>query len=150
MSLPPIPGRSTRRPTVMATGRRRGRGFARTTLRLSPRTAGIAITQPPGCSEVHGLRKTANTEVPFTDLGAMTREVRADVVQAWSGVLDTSGFIGGAAVDRFEAEWAEYCGTSQCIGVANGTDALQLTLMAFGIGLGDEGIVPANTFVATA
>jgi len=106
--------------------------------------------QYPTALDAERSQGESNTEVPFTDLGAMTREVRAGVLRAWGGVLDTSGFIGGAAVERFEAQWAAYCGTSECIGVANGTDALQLTLMAFGIGPGDEVIVPANTFVATA
>lgn len=89
-------------------------------------------------------------QVPFTDLGGMAREVRATVLQDWSGLLDSSRFIGGAAVERFETEWAAYCGTPYAVGVANGTDALQLSLMALGIGLGDEVIVPANTFIATA
>jgi dTDP-4-amino-4,6-dideoxygalactose transaminase len=53
-------------------------------------------------------------------------------------------------VTCFEREWAAYCGTSHAVGVANGTDALHLTLRALGIGPGDEVLVPANTFVATA
>jgi len=88
--------------------------------------------------------------VPFTDLTAMTREVRTAVSGAWSEILDSSRFIGGEAVDQFEAQWAEYCGTSYAVGVANGTDALHLTLLALGIGVGDEVVVPTNTFVATA
>jgi dTDP-4-amino-4,6-dideoxygalactose transaminase len=89
-------------------------------------------------------------EVPFTDLSAMTREVRADIEAAWSRLLDTGRFIGGETVERFEREWAGYCGTAYGIGVANGTDALHLTLVALGVGAGDEVVVPANTFVATA
>lgn len=88
--------------------------------------------------------------VPFTDLAAMTREIRATIDQNWGQLLDTSAFIGGQAVEEFEAAWAAYCGVGHAIGMANGTDALQLTLTALGIGAGDEVIVPANTFVATA
>jgi dTDP-4-amino-4,6-dideoxygalactose transaminase len=91
-----------------------------------------------------------NDLVPFTDLSAMTREVRADVEAAWTGVLDSGRFVGGETVERFEREWAAYCGAAYGIGVANGTDALHLTLLALGIGAGDEVVVPANTFIATA
>ena len=88
--------------------------------------------------------------VPFTDLGAMTRDVRDDVDAAWKELLTESDFVGGAPVERFEREWARYCGTGEAIGVANGTDALVLALRALGIGAGDEVVVPTNTFVATA
>ncbi|HEY2225166.1 DegT/DnrJ/EryC1/StrS family aminotransferase [Actinomycetospora sp.] len=88
--------------------------------------------------------------VPFTDLGAMTRDVRDDVDAAWKELLTESDFVGGAPVERFEGEWARYCGTTEAVGVANGTDALVLALRALGIGGGDEVVVPANTFVATA
>jgi dTDP-4-amino-4,6-dideoxygalactose transaminase len=91
-----------------------------------------------------------NCEVPFTDLAAMTREVRADIEAGWARVLRSGRFIGGEAVEEFEQAWAAYCGVPHAVGVANGTDALQLALSALGIGAGDEVIVPANTFVATA
>jgi dTDP-4-amino-4,6-dideoxygalactose transaminase len=90
-----------------------------------------------------------NGTVPFTDLGAMTREVRPDVDAAWNTLLGTGRFVGGPEVDRFEEEWASYCGTTHAIGVANGTDALALTLRALDIGAGHEVVVPANTFIAT-
>ena len=64
-------------------------------------------------------------------------------------MVDGSAFIGGEAVDRFEAEWAAYCGTRHCVGLSDGTAALELALAALGIGPGDEVIVPANTFIAT-
>src|SRR4051795_6842338 len=91
-----------------------------------------------------------NSEVPFTDLGAMTREVRDVVVEAWTAILDSGRFIGGDVCERVEQGWAASCGTPEAVGVANGTDALHLTLRALGIGAGDEVVVPANTFVATA
>lgn len=88
--------------------------------------------------------------VPFTDLTAMTRDIRPAVDRAWANLLDSSKFMGGDAVEEFERSWASYCGVPEAIGVANGTDALQLTLMALGIGAGDDVIVPANTFIASA
>jgi dTDP-4-amino-4,6-dideoxygalactose transaminase len=91
-----------------------------------------------------------DSTVPFTDLTPMTREVRSEVDAAWATLLGSSHFIGGAEVDRFEEEWARYCGTEHAVGVANGTDALALTLRALDIGPDDEVIVPANTFIATA
>jgi dTDP-4-amino-4,6-dideoxygalactose transaminase len=89
-------------------------------------------------------------DVPFLDLGAMTGDVRTPVFDAWLALLDSNRFIGGEAVDRFESQWAHYCGTTEAVGVGNGTDAIHLTLRAMGIGDGDEVIVPANSFVATA
>ena len=88
--------------------------------------------------------------VPFTDLYAMTQEIRPDVVEGWDRLVEGSRFIGGDAVEAFERAWAAYCGVGHAVGVANGTDALQLTLMALGLGPDDEVIVPANTFVASA
>ena len=88
--------------------------------------------------------------VPFADLTAMTRDIRPAVDRAWADLLDSSRFVGGDAVEGFERAWASYCGAPEAIGVGNGTDALLLTLMALGIGAGDEVVVPANTFIATA
>ncbi|MGH3935801.1 MAG: DegT/DnrJ/EryC1/StrS family aminotransferase [Pseudonocardiaceae bacterium] len=88
--------------------------------------------------------------VPFLDLPGVNNEVREEFDLAWKTVLDHSGYIGGPEVERFEREFASYCGTRACVGVANGTDALELILAGLGIGRGDEVIVPANTFIATA
>ena len=88
--------------------------------------------------------------VPFTDLGSITREVRADVDAAISRVVSSGAFIGGEQVERFEDQWARYCQTACAVSVGNGTDALTLALRGLGIGRGDEVVVPANTFVATA
>jgi dTDP-4-amino-4,6-dideoxygalactose transaminase len=88
--------------------------------------------------------------VPFLDLRAMTAAVRTEADSAWQRLLDDCDFVRGEAVSQFEQEWAAYCGTAHAIGVANGTDALWLTLRALGIGDGAEVIVPTNTFVATA
>ncbi len=80
----------------------------------------------------------------------MNQEAARDLDAAWRRVVSTGAFIGGAHVDRFEEQWADYCGRRWAVGVANGTQALELTLRALGIGQGDEVILPANTFVATA
>jgi len=91
-----------------------------------------------------------NQSVPFTDLAAMTGDIRPAVDRAWADLLDSSKFVGGDAVEDFEHAWASYCGVPEAVGVGNGTDALLLTLMALGIGTGDEVIVPTNTFIASA
>ncbi len=88
--------------------------------------------------------------VPVLDLRAATATVAADVMQGWAALLESGAFIGGEVVATFERELAAFCGTSCAVGVANGTDALHLTLRGLGIGPGDTVVVPANTFVATA
>jgi dTDP-4-amino-4,6-dideoxygalactose transaminase len=88
--------------------------------------------------------------VPQSDLAAMTRDVQRELDGVWRRVTENSSFIGGELVETFEERWAAYCDSTHCVGVANGTDALELILRALGIGLGDEVIVPANTFIATA
>jgi dTDP-4-amino-4,6-dideoxygalactose transaminase len=80
----------------------------------------------------------------------MHREIKAELDEAWRQVSQSAKFIGGEFVERFEAEWASYCHADYCVGVASGTAALELSLAALGIGPGDEVIVPANTFIATA
>jgi dTDP-4-amino-4,6-dideoxygalactose transaminase len=88
--------------------------------------------------------------VPLTDLRAMTVDLTDELDAAWKEITRRSAFIGGGAVERFEQAWARYCRMPHAVGVANGTDALELTLRAVGIGPGDEVVVPTNTFVATA
>lgn len=87
--------------------------------------------------------------IPFLDLGAAYRELKADIDGAIQRVLDSGIYILGPEVESFEAEWADYCGADHAIGVASGLDALVLVLRAAGIGPGDEVIVPSNTFIAT-
>lgn len=97
-------------------------------------------------------RAGAATEraIPFLDLGAINAEVRDLVTASWAQIAQDATFVGGPYVEAFEHAWAAYCGRRHAVGVGNGTDALRLALQALGIGLGDEVIVPANTFVATA
>lgn len=88
--------------------------------------------------------------IPFVDLQAQYREIKAEVDAAIGRVLESAAFVLGREVEAFEAAFAEYVGARYCVGVSNGTAAVQLALMACGIGAGDEVIVPANTFFATA
>jgi dTDP-4-amino-4,6-dideoxygalactose transaminase len=88
--------------------------------------------------------------VPFLDLHGVHAALRDPLNQAWSAVLGHGRFINGPEVAAFEGAFAEYCEAEHCVGVANGTDALELILAGLGIGPGDEVLVPTNTFVATA
>jgi dTDP-4-amino-4,6-dideoxygalactose transaminase len=88
--------------------------------------------------------------VPFTDLSAMTTEVWPSIEASYLTCVQGANYIGGAPVAEFEREWASYCQAEHAVGVGNGTDALELTLTALGIGQGAEVIVPTNTFIATA
>jgi dTDP-4-amino-4,6-dideoxygalactose transaminase len=80
----------------------------------------------------------------------MAGEVWPEIASDYLACLFDGGYIGGPAVAAFEREWAAYCGVDHAVGVASGTDALQLSLTALNIGAGDEVVVPANTFIATA
>jgi len=86
---------------------------------------------------------------PFLDLSLATAEVRDEIDEAISRVLDSGRYIQGPEVEAFEREFARYCGARHCVGVASGLDALTLTLRALDIGEGDEVIVPSNTYIAT-
>lgn len=87
--------------------------------------------------------------IPFLDLGTIHREVRGELEAALRRVLDSNWYILGEEVAAFEREFAAYCGVSHCVGVGNGLEALHLILRAYGIGPGDEVIVPSNTYIAT-
>ena len=89
-------------------------------------------------------------EIPFADLRPMHDELRNELDVAYKKVMDNSWFIQGKELEAFEKEFAAYVGVKHCIGVATGLDALYLVLKAYGIGEGDEVIVPSNTFIATA
>ncbi len=89
-------------------------------------------------------------KVPFLDLKAQYETIRDEVAVAIQQVLDKTAFAGGPFVQKFEEEFAAFCGTKHCIGVGSGTDALWLALLGLGIGPGDEIITVPNTFIATA
>jgi len=92
----------------------------------------------------------AGDKIPLVDLTAPQREIAAEVEAEFAEVLASTAFILGPAVKAFETAYAAFVGARHCIGVANGTDAIELGLRALGIGAGDEVIVPVNSFIATA
>ena len=87
--------------------------------------------------------------IPFLDLKAPYLELKQELDEAIARVVSSGWFIGGGEVDQFEADYAQYCGCTHAIGVANGLDALHLALRAMDVGPGDEVIVPSNTYIAT-
>jgi dTDP-4-amino-4,6-dideoxygalactose transaminase len=87
--------------------------------------------------------------IPFLDLVTPHRELEEELVAAFREALRSAAFIGGPQVEGFEREFADYCGTKYCIGVANGTDAVRFALMAAGVGQGDAVVTVAHTFIAT-
>jgi dTDP-4-amino-4,6-dideoxygalactose transaminase len=93
---------------------------------------------------------TPTATVPFVDLERHHAPIANELEAAFRRVLGSSGFTLGAEVDGFEAEFADFCGVEHCVGVASGTAALTLALQAAGIGAGDEVILPAHTFIASA
>ncbi|MCS7481296.1 DegT/DnrJ/EryC1/StrS family aminotransferase [Umezawaea endophytica] len=91
-----------------------------------------------------------NNPIPLVDLAAQHASVADEVAEGWAAVLAKTAFIGGPQVAAFEQEFASYVGVDHCVGVGNGTDALEFALRAAGVGAGDECVLPANTFIATA
>jgi dTDP-4-amino-4,6-dideoxygalactose transaminase len=87
--------------------------------------------------------------VPFLDLKDAYLEIQAELESAVLNSLRTGWYIGGEDVEAFEREFAAFTETQFCVGVANGLDALRMALLAMGIGVGDEVIVPSNTYIAT-
>ena len=88
--------------------------------------------------------------IPLVDLAAAHAEVAEEVETGFKRIIAGTAFVGGAEVAAFEQEYASFSGVGHCVGVANGTDALELALRAVGVGPGTEVILPANTFIATA
>ena len=87
--------------------------------------------------------------IPFLDLQAPYAELKEELDAAYRRVMAAGWFILGPELEAFEEEFARYCGAGFCVGVANGLEALHLILHAYGIGPGDEVIVPGNTYIAT-
>lgn len=108
---------------------------------MIPATSSSAVSLPP---------RRVQTRVPFLDMKAQYQSIREEIQQALNQVLDSAYYVGGEWVARFEEEFAQYTGARCAVGVGSGTAALELALRATGIGPGDEVIVPANTFFATA
>ena len=87
--------------------------------------------------------------IPFLDLITLHRELEDELVGVFREALRSAAFIGGPQVEGFEREFAAYCGTEHCVGVANGTDAVRFALMAAGVGRGDAVVTVSHTFIAT-
>ena len=89
-------------------------------------------------------------KIPCLDLKGQHQQIKREVFEAFDKVYENTAFSGGPFVEAFEQSFAGFCGTRYAVGVNNGTSALHLAMLALGIGQGDEVIVPANTFIATA
>ena len=88
--------------------------------------------------------------IPFLDLKAQYRTIKDEIHAAIGEVMENTAFAGGPFVAKFEKDFAAFCGCKHAVGVGNGTDALWLSLIALGIGPGDEVVTVPNTFIATA
>ena len=90
-----------------------------------------------------------NEKIPFLDLVSLHEELESELVPVFQKVLRTAGFVGGPMVEDFEREFAAYCDTKYCVGLASGTDAVRFALMAAGVQPGDVVITVPHTFIAT-
>ena len=88
--------------------------------------------------------------VRFVALDEQHAHIKEELTEAFARLLRTSAYTLGTEVEQFESDFADYCETGDCVGVSSGTAALALVLRAAGIGPGDEVIVPAHTFIASA
>ena len=88
--------------------------------------------------------------VPLVDLAAQHLSVRDEIERGMAALFESSAYVLGPEVAAFEREFADFQSVRHCVGVANGTDAIELLLRAHEIGSGDEVVIPANTFIATA
>ena len=91
-----------------------------------------------------------NQPIPLVDLRAQQAEIAAELAPDLERIFSTASFVGGSDVTAFERDYADFVGVRHCVGVANGTDGIELALRALGVGPGDEVILPTNTFIATA
>ena len=89
------------------------------------------------------------TTIPFLDLKRINERLRSGIDVALKRVVDSGWYLLGKEIENFEKEFSEYCGVKNTIGCANGLDALKLIIQAYGFGLGDEIVAPANTYIAS-
>ena len=89
-------------------------------------------------------------KVPFNDLSFQNNQIRSEIEACFKQSLDNSYYVGGSVVTEFETAFSDYLGADFCIGTGNCTDSLEIILEALGIGVGDEVIVPAYTWVSSA
>src|SRR5258706_10424613 len=126
------------RPASRETARSRGTVIKRT------RTDGLPLSSVGQVSYM-----SVNDKIPFLDLVSPHLELEEELVSVFRTAIRTAGFVGGPMVDEFERDFANYCGTRHCVGVANGTDALRFAIMAAGVRPGDTVVTVPNTFIAT-
>jgi dTDP-3-amino-3,4,6-trideoxy-alpha-D-glucose transaminase len=96
------------------------------------------------------VENTDLPRIPTVRLDQADPALMEELLSVVARVAESGAFTGGAEVEAFEAEFADYCGTAHAVGVSSGTEAIVLALRAMGIGAGDEVIVPSNSFIATA
>src|SRR5947208_7865147 len=108
------------------------------------------VTLRACCVMLKPLEPAVSVQVPFLDLRVHHEPLMGELLEAFRQVTDTSAFAGGPFVARFETEFAAFCETRNALGVGSGTDSLWLSLLALGIGPGDEVITVPNSFMATA
>ena len=87
--------------------------------------------------------------IPFLDLHRINERFRKQIDSTIQEILDSGRYLLGTHTQHFEEHFATYCGTKYAIGCGNGLDALRLIIMGYGFGIGDEIIVPANTYIAS-
>src|SRR5277367_3775778 len=92
---------------------------------------------------------SSNEKIPFLDLVTPHVELEAELLAVCQKVLRTAGFVGGPMVEEFEREFAKFCDTKYCVGLASGTDAVRFALMAAGVKQGDTVVTVSHTFIAT-
>lgn len=92
----------------------------------------------------------AQKKISCLDLKGQHQQVKKEIFEAFEKVYEKTAFSGGPFVEEFEKQFSSFCNTKYALGVSNGTTALHLAMLVLGIGAGDEVIIPANTFIATA
>lgn len=88
--------------------------------------------------------------IPFLSFETINKQVKAEMLSSFEGFFDNAWYVLGDRVRRFEQEYALFNEVKNCIGVSNGLDALHIALKTLGVSLGDEVIIPSNTYIATA
>src|SRR3979409_630190 len=117
---------------------------------MSPMAQWSLAIPPASCARLAKSETIVTSQVPFLDLRAHHEPLMPELLDALRQVTETSAFAGGPFLARFETDFAAFCRTRHALGVGSGTDALWLSLLALGVGPGDEVITVPNSFMATA
>lgn len=105
---------------------------------------------PHSSTEGQGVTSPAAAGIPLVDVRAAHAEVAEEIHAGLQGVISSGAFVNSEVTEAFEREYAAFAGVAHCVGVANGTDAVELALRATQVDASAEVVLPANTFVATA